>query len=142
MSHVTKNEIREAFAGFGRMTDVFIGLRKGKNGKYYVFIRYVDVKNVREMERKLDGTMVRGRRLEVNVALHKRKEIPGMTKNENQGHNNRRSSAFIPKKSPGGWGFRDQRTFAEVAGRGRNDVHNSPPPPITTLYSPIHNPTK
>ncbi|CAH1441469.1 unnamed protein product [Lactuca virosa] len=107
------------------MTDVFIGLRKGKNGEYYVFVRYVDVKNVREMERKLDDTMVRGRRLEVNVALHKRKEIPGMTKNENQGHNSRHSSAFIPKKPPGGWGFKDQRTFAEVVGRGRNDVHNS-----------------
>ncbi|CAI9294616.1 unnamed protein product [Lactuca saligna] len=40
------------------------------------WIWYVDVKNVRERERKLDGTIVRGRILEVNVVLHKRKEIP------------------------------------------------------------------
>lgn len=59
----TKREIYEAFIRFGRLTDVFMGLRKGKNGRYYAFIRFTDVKNVKHMENQLDGTVVRGTRL-------------------------------------------------------------------------------
>lgn len=125
----TKKEISDAFIGFGRLTDVFMGLRKGKNGKYYVFIRFTDVKNVKEMEKRLDGTMVRGRKLEVNLALHKRKEPPTMAKNNPTG---RKNNTFTMKNSLHGvwWRSRDHRTFVEVVDQRKN-IHTSPPTPLS-----------
>nr|KAJ0195626.1 hypothetical protein LSAT_V11C700343790 [Lactuca sativa] len=71
-----KGEIREAFGRFGRVTDVYMGDKKGKNGKYFVFVRFGEVKNVMELEEKINGMTYRGNKLEVNLARHKRKDLP------------------------------------------------------------------
>lgn len=128
----TKREIYEAFIRFGRLTDVFMGLRKGKNGRYYAFIRFTDVKNVKHMENQLDGTVVRGTRLEVNLALHKRKEIPPITKKKfNSNYSVRHNDHFTTKQpAQGMWGRpRDNRTFAEVLGKKTQPHATQPPPP-------------
>ncbi|KAL4566368.1 hypothetical protein LXL04_030483 [Taraxacum kok-saghyz] len=72
----TKGEIQKLFGKFGRLTDVFMGLKIGKNGKHFVFIRFAGVKDDVELERKLNGTTLRGKKLEINISIHERKKNP------------------------------------------------------------------
>ncbi|KAL4553998.1 hypothetical protein LXL04_037261 [Taraxacum kok-saghyz] len=72
----TKGEIQKLFGKFGRLTDVFMGLKIGKNGKHFVFIRFAGVKDEVELERELNGTILRGKKLEINISIHDRKENP------------------------------------------------------------------
>ncbi|CAI9273476.1 unnamed protein product [Lactuca saligna] len=72
----TKGEMQKTFEKHGKLTDVYMGQKVGKNGKYYAFIRYRGVTNAKELERKLDGAKIRGRILAVNIALRERKEPP------------------------------------------------------------------
>lgn len=69
----TKGEMQKTFEKHGKLTDVYMGQKVGKNGKHYAFIRYRGVTNAKELERKLDGAKIRGRILAVNIALHERK---------------------------------------------------------------------
>ncbi|KAI3508623.1 hypothetical protein L1887_23632 [Cichorium endivia] len=55
-----KGEIRDTFAKYGEITDVYMGVNKGKNGKFYAFVRFTDVRDEFEMEKKLDGIMTPG----------------------------------------------------------------------------------
>ncbi|CAI9265576.1 unnamed protein product [Lactuca saligna] len=91
---------------------------------------FADVKNVKHMENRIDGTMVRGTRLDVNLALHKRKELPSMTKKINSNPSARHNDPFTNKKpAQGVWGRpRDHRTFAKVLGK-KTHSHTAPPPP-------------
>lgn len=59
----TKNEIMETLKGYGRLIDVYMGQKIGKNGKYFAFIRFASVKDAKALERKLEGRIVQGRRL-------------------------------------------------------------------------------
>ncbi|KAL4589625.1 hypothetical protein LXL04_002533 [Taraxacum kok-saghyz] len=135
-----KAEIINVFNKYGRATDVFMSNNMGKNGKYYVFVRFRDIQDTQELEKKLDGILFRGRKLEVNIAKHSRKPLP------------RPNIAFqypkIPFKAPihpphigAGNGFRNQRTYAEAT---HNDTrkettfpasHSAPPPPPPPISS-------
>ncbi|CAH1442510.1 unnamed protein product [Lactuca virosa] len=103
-----KGEIREAFGRFGKITDVYMGDKKGKNGKYFVFVRFGEVKDVMELEAKINGMIYRGNRLEVNLAKHRKKETPKPP----IAIVNRRS---VQGNNAGTWNtFRDHRTFADI----------------------------
>ncbi|CAH1441893.1 unnamed protein product [Lactuca virosa] len=66
--------VHELFSPFGKLIDIYFGEKKGKNGKNFGFIRFVDVPNVRALEQQLNGTKCRNSMLEINVEKHKRKE--------------------------------------------------------------------
>ncbi|KAL4573359.1 hypothetical protein LXL04_020162 [Taraxacum kok-saghyz] len=70
-----KGEIRNVFSKFGRVTDVYMGLKIGKNGKYYAFIRIMGAGDAKELEERMNGAKIRGKELEVNVAKHDRRAI-------------------------------------------------------------------
>ncbi|KAL4580478.1 hypothetical protein LXL04_016672 [Taraxacum kok-saghyz] len=71
----TKREFQKTFGRFGRLSDVYMGLNTGKDGQHYVFIRFLGVQDTREMETKLDGTILRGKRLAVNISKHDRRPL-------------------------------------------------------------------
>ena len=56
-----------------------MGLKLGKNGKHFAFIRFAGVDDVVNMERRLDGLLLRGKRLEINLYIHVRKKAPHTT---------------------------------------------------------------
>ena len=76
----TKKEFRSIFSKFGRLSDIYFGSRKGKNGKNFGFIRFVGVENVKAKEAELNGTKCRYATLEINIAKHQRKPPPPSNK--------------------------------------------------------------
>lgn len=64
----------EVFNRYGKLRDVYMGLNRGKNGHFFAFIRFTDVKDVDVMERVLNGAKIRGRNLAVNLARYERKK--------------------------------------------------------------------
>lgn len=103
---VNREEIRKAFLMFGKVSDVYFPGRKGKNGQFYLFIRFMDVVDKLALERQIDGTMHKGRKLSINLEKHPRETIAPKI-----GHNRREHGAYKGKKTQN---FRDTRTFAEV----------------------------
>ncbi|GKU86167.1 hypothetical protein SLEP1_g729 [Rubroshorea leprosula] len=55
------------FRKFGRVYAIYSPNRRSKNGSRFRFVRYLDVKDIRELERKLDQIWVEGRKLWVNT---------------------------------------------------------------------------
>lgn len=86
----TKREVWKTYAGFGRLSDVYMANNRGKNGEYFAFIRFLGVEHARMLERQLDGQTLRVRTLAVNLSLHERKEPPGCNNknnsNDGKGH--------------------------------------------------------
>lgn len=99
--------------------------------KNFGFITFVDVPDVRELEKKLNGAIYRNNSLEINVERHKTKDPPNITLPL------RKSFPTIPNDTTGstwnaGGGFRDERSFDEVT-RHKSRPSSSlqaPPPPI------------
>ncbi|CAH1452202.1 unnamed protein product [Lactuca virosa] len=106
-SDVNRNEIKKAFARHGTVSDVFFPGKKGRNGSYYLFIRYLGVKDTHKLEKAIDGTIYRGRKLSVNLDKYRRKENT-CAQAPRSGRNNGGTTA---NQTPG---FRDRRNFAEV----------------------------
>nr|KAJ0217709.1 hypothetical protein LSAT_V11C300129490 [Lactuca sativa] len=103
----TKDEFRRIFNVFGKLTDIYFGGRKGKNGKNFGFIRYNGVEDKRTLEAKLNGTVCTSCKLEINIARHER--APPET-------NNRKIHPPTPAKIKVDGGFVGNRSYAEVAG--------------------------
>ncbi|KAL4561051.1 hypothetical protein LXL04_033213 [Taraxacum kok-saghyz] len=127
-----KGDIRYAFEKLGKLSDVYMADKIGKNGKHYAFVRFREVSNTMELEKKMDGTILKGRRLEVNLAKHGRKEPP------RQAHNIRTN---IPAQVNNVWrgnSYRDNRTFAGIIRPHGNSAHAPQPiPPMPPLPTPI-----
>lgn len=68
-----KDEIKVVFEIYGILKNVFIGQKKGKNGKNYVFIKFKGVHDVKNLKRRLKGNKMKGMILEVNLAKYRRK---------------------------------------------------------------------
>ncbi|CAH1447309.1 unnamed protein product [Lactuca virosa] len=122
----TKDEFRKIFNSFGKLTDIYFGGRKGKNGKNFGFIRYSGVDDKRTLEAKLNGTVCRSNKLEINIAKHER-TLPKT--------NNRKFQSSIPFKVNVGGGFVGNRSYAEVAGAGAE-------PEIPQNQSPVNPPIR
>ncbi|CAI9303398.1 unnamed protein product [Lactuca saligna] len=118
-------EIRKEFLRYGNVSDVYYQGRKGKNGQFYLFIRFLDVEDKLALENKIDGVTHRGRRLSINLEKHPRGTMASKTSN------NRREQGVSNENQT--QNFRDARMFAEVA-RHRtlhhhHDQVSSPLPP-------------
>ncbi|CAH1431490.1 unnamed protein product [Lactuca virosa] len=117
-----KSELREVFSRYGRLRDVYIGVNKGKNGYFYAFIRFADMKDVIAMERLLNGAKIRGRNLAVNLARYERKKkevyetkMPLKTCNQ------------PPQKTLTN-AYRDHRSYAEIIIPQAGHKPPQPPP--------------
>ncbi|KAL4555962.1 hypothetical protein LXL04_038596 [Taraxacum kok-saghyz] len=141
-----KGELRNTFSRFGKLTDVYMGNKAGRNGQYYVFIRFTGVKDIKELEEKLDGTLYRGKRLSVNLAKHRRKEPPSLKNTGEDNYARQLKRDTKPNYSMAN-GFRDNRTFAEAlrpnlqnaveSGVVKQPQHLPPPPPLLQKMLPI-----
>ncbi|CAH1438297.1 unnamed protein product [Lactuca virosa] len=65
-----KEEIREPFSRFGKVMDVYLGLKKDYYRRNFSFVRYVGIKDIEVLESKLQGIKCRGNILEVNISKH------------------------------------------------------------------------
>ncbi|CAI9266454.1 unnamed protein product [Lactuca saligna] len=105
---VTKEEFRKIFKPFGELTDIYFGGRKGKNGKYFGFIRFKGVRDVGSLEAGLNGMLCRNHKLDINIAKHERKLPKSFIKTGSKNH----KSTLIPA----GGGFVGSRSYAKVIG--------------------------
>ncbi|KAL4575938.1 hypothetical protein LXL04_012025 [Taraxacum kok-saghyz] len=127
-----KGDIRHAFEKLGKLSDVYMADKIGKNGKHYAFVRFREVNNTFDLEKKMDGTIIKGRRLEVNLAKHGRKESPRQT------HNTRVNRPAQTNNAWRGNSFRDNRTFVDITRPHGIPTHAPPPiPPMPPLPTPI-----
>ncbi|KAL4582826.1 hypothetical protein LXL04_007387 [Taraxacum kok-saghyz] len=109
----TKGEMKKVFAKFGKLIDVYMGTKVGRNGQHYAFIRFVVVEDAGELERRMNGTNIRGRKLEVNIAKHERKAPPPPLLNTTRNP----KPVLFPNSNQsrqGNSSLRDHRTFAEM----------------------------
>ncbi|CAH1416882.1 unnamed protein product [Lactuca virosa] len=53
--------------------DVYFGLKKDLHKRNFAFVRFVGIKDAKEMELKVQGIKCRGKTLEVNISKHQRK---------------------------------------------------------------------
>ncbi|GKU93948.1 hypothetical protein SLEP1_g7497 [Rubroshorea leprosula] len=60
-------EMWRTFLKFGRVYDIYCPKRKSRNGTKFGFVRFLDVKNSKELEKNLDQIWIRGRKLWVNL---------------------------------------------------------------------------
>ncbi|CAI9269128.1 unnamed protein product [Lactuca saligna] len=108
----TKSEFRKIFSRWGRLSDIYFGGHKGKNGKNYGFIRFLGVPDAKDLESKLNGVACRNNKFEINIARHSRKTYPPPT-----GKTSERirtvAPSMIKNKSIGG-GHTDYRTYAQL----------------------------
>lgn len=104
------------FSRYGKLMDVYFGDRKGKNGKNYGFIRFVDVLDAKDMETKINREKCINNILEVNIVRHGRKahQIRPMHK------------WFVPpiQNFTTSDEFVDKRSYAEVTGNKKNQYSN------------------
>ncbi|GKV30553.1 hypothetical protein SLEP1_g39354 [Rubroshorea leprosula] len=63
------------FAKFGRVFAIYSPLRRSRNGRRFGFVRYLNVKDEKELERKLDQIRIKGNKIWVNLAKHPKEEV-------------------------------------------------------------------
>ncbi|KAI3500438.1 hypothetical protein L1887_36259 [Cichorium endivia] len=101
-----KEELWKSFDKFGKVIDVYMALKKTRNGFNYAFVGFKDVFDEEDMERKIAGVKINGRTLTVNLAKYDRKgELVS---------NRTRSRSAVPPLTRSTNGYRDSRSFAEV----------------------------
>ncbi|KAL4585345.1 hypothetical protein LXL04_009963 [Taraxacum kok-saghyz] len=108
----TKEEIRRSFNSFGDIADIFMGLRRGKNGLNYAFVKFRAVEDSKRLEEELKGIRCKGRQLSVNLEKFGRKEA---TKAYNP---STRQQVREPKVIQQSANVRQGRSFAQVVNPG------------------------
>ncbi|GKV00720.1 hypothetical protein SLEP1_g13361 [Rubroshorea leprosula] len=68
-------EMWAEFAKFGRVFAIYSPPRRSRNGRRFGFVRYLNVKDEKELERKLDQIRIRGHKIWVNIAKYPSKEV-------------------------------------------------------------------
>ncbi|GKV03570.1 hypothetical protein SLEP1_g15846 [Rubroshorea leprosula] len=56
------------FRKFGRVIEIYSPMKRNKSGSRFGFVRFLDVKNEKDLERQLDQIRIEGRQIWVNVA--------------------------------------------------------------------------
>ncbi|CAH1441689.1 unnamed protein product [Lactuca virosa] len=107
-------EFRKIFSRWGKLSDIYFGGHKGKNGKNYGFIRFTGVPDAKDLESKLNGVACRNKKLEINIARHSRKTQPPPPGRTNP-RTRTAASTQIKNRSHGG-GHIDHRTYTQVTG--------------------------
>ncbi|KAJ0480124.1 putative RNA recognition motif domain, nucleotide-binding alpha-beta plait domain superfamily [Helianthus annuus] len=112
-------ELSEFVKVFGEVAGVYIARKKDKVGNRFGFISFRDVRDVKDMERALNGTKMGSSKLKVNLARFaseknaslfncpkdKKSFIPEEPSGGNQGNQHPKFQAF--KNNGGGKSFRD-----------------------------------
>ncbi|KAF5775443.1 putative RNA-directed DNA polymerase [Helianthus annuus] len=111
-------ELSEFVKVFGEVAGVYIARKKDKVGNKFGFISFRDVRDVKDMERALNGTKMGNSKLKVNLARFasenatlfngpkdKKSFIPEEPSGGNQGNQHPKFQAF--KNNGGGKSFRD-----------------------------------
>ncbi|CAH1449611.1 unnamed protein product [Lactuca virosa] len=68
-----KEELRKPFDRFGKVVDVYFGLKKDYHKKNFAFVRYVNIADAKELENKLQVTRCKNTVMEVNISKHQHK---------------------------------------------------------------------
>ncbi|XP_042753995.1 uncharacterized protein LOC122195844 [Lactuca sativa] len=119
-----KLDLHGVFDAFGQVSDIYIGGKKNRRNQNFAFIRYAGVKDIQDMEKKMNGIRCRGVSLIANLAKYQ-------AENPDTGRTTSgKSKVSVPK--PGiKIGSRDSRTYAQaVAGTNAVRSGNSPPIPL------------
>lgn len=66
----------EAFQGFGNLVDIYIPGRKDKGGSFFAFIKYENVRDAVEMEKKLNRVRCGHYITKVNISKYEKKLFP------------------------------------------------------------------
>ncbi|GKU86994.1 hypothetical protein SLEP1_g1457 [Rubroshorea leprosula] len=106
----------QTFCKYGRVLDIYSPMRKNKMGSRFGFVRYLDVRNERELEIQLDQIRVGSLKLWVNIPkFEEKRSYVKINQRHNEHTRNRERSQ----------GARGHRTFAEVV-KG-NSEHDPKP---------------
>ncbi|CAH1437070.1 unnamed protein product [Lactuca virosa] len=70
-----KEELRTPFARFGKVVDIYFGLKKDFHKKNFAFVRYINIEDAKKLEDKLQGIKCRNKTLEINISKHQRKVV-------------------------------------------------------------------
>ncbi|GKV51190.1 hypothetical protein SLEP1_g57860 [Rubroshorea leprosula] len=71
----SESEMWTEFAKFGRVYAIYSPPRRNRNGRRFGFVRYLNVKDEKELERKLDQIRIRGHKIWVNIAMYPKEEV-------------------------------------------------------------------
>ncbi|GKV09903.1 hypothetical protein SLEP1_g21337 [Rubroshorea leprosula] len=70
-------EMWRTFGKFGRVFDIYSPQRRSKNGRRFGFVRFLNVRNIRELKKQLDQIKVEGHKLWVNLAKYPEEKHKG-----------------------------------------------------------------
>ncbi|CAH1427404.1 unnamed protein product [Lactuca virosa] len=114
-----KSELWSLFSDYGQVANVYMGGKRDSKKMNFAFVRFKGVKDEKEMEIKLQGTMLKERPLVINLSRHPRKS-PILQQTRPNRNIVRRAPP--PPQS----GTRDGRSFAQVASGRGNSVQMMP----------------
>ncbi|GKV02939.1 hypothetical protein SLEP1_g15313 [Rubroshorea leprosula] len=69
------NEMWTTFGKYGRVISIYSPQRKSQSRRRFSFVRYLEIKNVRDLEEKLDQIWVEGWKIWVNIAKYPEEKI-------------------------------------------------------------------
>ncbi|KAI3515408.1 hypothetical protein L1887_14303 [Cichorium endivia] len=113
--NIIVEELRREFARFGEVADVYAAGRKDASGKFFAFVRFMNVTIEENLERRLQGLKYRNFPLNVNIARFERKAKErgelGTTNLHNKAH---RPDSHLATKQQWNSRTREGRTFADA----------------------------
>lgn len=141
----SKREVWKTYASFGWLLDVYMANNRGMNGEYFVFICFLRVECIKELERRMDGQKLRGRTPTVNLSLHGRKE-PTSGPYRNNGNDERKNQAPPAVPQPAWYtartSLRDHHSYTDLmTSAPTTTLTTCPPrPPLPTPITLRHKP--
>ncbi|XP_020220436.1 uncharacterized protein LOC109803325 [Cajanus cajan] len=67
-------DLWKVFQRWGKVWDVFIAARRNRHGQRYGFVRFLEVENVKRLEKQLDEIYIGGTKLYANIPRYRRNE--------------------------------------------------------------------
>ncbi|GKV39902.1 hypothetical protein SLEP1_g47602 [Rubroshorea leprosula] len=74
------NDMWTTFDRYGRLISIYSPQRRNQFGRRFGFLKYIEVRNARELEEKLDQIWVAGRKIWVNIAKYPEEKIAAKKK--------------------------------------------------------------
>ncbi|CAI9277976.1 unnamed protein product [Lactuca saligna] len=102
-----KYGFRKIFERHGKVVDVYLHQKAGKDGKFYGFVRFIGIEDVGALEKELNGIDYNGVKLRVNISKYPRKTLNPNVTVEQTSRSSKRGVQFHN-------GLRDGRSFAQV----------------------------
>lgn len=70
---IGKEELHEPFSRLEKVINMYFGLKKDFHKRNFAFVRYANIRDVKEMKLKLQSIKCGGKTLEVNISKQQRK---------------------------------------------------------------------